>query len=784
MTKKRKPSQPLLSYLDLPEAEYEKFPKSFTEFANTLSGVAGPANVSAAVKNYVMELHEEIDLGDEDAAYDRSDEIEHVGKLAGCMLAKFEATDKFNPYEAITQLEQIAGDSYGGVDTPDFDWVAHALKSGLDVGRNDPFIGEPLDHRRLEQEAIDARAEKRKSDQDKAKRFGVYCSAADLHIANGLWDVMEAGDKSAVLAEETMRSVRSLQWRAPQIIEAYMQLGAEKFGDDFIPEFKARRRELAGTKNPDIDFNANTAKAFALMEARCEFFRDPDGGIYVDVEENGSTKTMRVSVIQQGKPVITADFRSWLDSELMAEGTLLKEAHMSEALRLAVSMAMRSPIIREVFRRAATSGDKHYVDLMNAETEIVMISDNGWKLTKHSPVAFIQNRNMRALPTPMEPGKGDVRKLRRLLNIESDMDFVTVIAWLVAAQRTDSAYVILILNGSAGGAKSTMHRIIRRLIDPNKSDLRTAPKADHDIVVQASNNYVVSYENMSSLSATMQDLLCTVATGGGFSTRELHTSGDEFVESFKRPILINGIASFVTRPDLMQRAVVINPPPITERKLDHEVEAEFQAIYAETLGALLDIHVAAQRIKVEVEAEFDRAQLPRMASFAVLGEAVSRVMGYEAGEWSDYYRDVVAGQSNEMLAHSPVALPLIEFVKKGRDQEWSGTVGDLYAKVCSQIGLEASRARTWPSTAKGFANSIRKITPELKPAGLVVEEGQRTARGRNLHLSYVDPDQVSITEARNDDGTTTVTEYRGREEVSKIIRPRFGTSVQPVQAAE
>ena len=54
---------------------------------------------------------------------------------------------------------------------------------------------------------------------------------------------------------------------------------------------------------------------------------------------------------------------------------------------------------------------------------------------------------------------------------------------------------------------------------------------------------VVSYENLSGLSAEEQDAMCTIATGGGFATRRFYTNGEEHVLQTKRPVMLNSITA-------------------------------------------------------------------------------------------------------------------------------------------------------------------------------------------------------------------------------------------------
>jgi hypothetical protein len=72
-----------------------------------------------------------------------------------------------------------------------------------------------------------------------------------------------------------------------------------------------------------------------------------------------------------------------------------------------------------------------------------------------------------------------VEQLRRFVNVrddDQDSQWRLFIGCLVAAFRPNGPYPILALNGEHGSAKSTPAKIHRRLIEPNKSVTRAAPR--------------------------------------------------------------------------------------------------------------------------------------------------------------------------------------------------------------------------------------------------------------------------------------------------------------------
>jgi hypothetical protein len=75
----------------------------------------------------------------------------------------------------------------------------------------------------------------------------------------------------------------------------------------------------------------------------------------------------------------------------------------------------------------------------------------------------------------------------------------------------------------------------------------------------------------------MSDHLCRLATGGGIRTHALFKDTDETLLGMARPIMLEGIANFVTRPDLMDRSIIFAAEPLSNRKTERVLHAEFEA---------------------------------------------------------------------------------------------------------------------------------------------------------------------------------------------------------------
>src|SRR5262249_2478059 len=158
-------------------------------------------------------------------------------------------------------------------------------------------------------------------------------------------------------------------------------------------------------------------------------------------------------------------------------------------------------------------------------------------------VRFQRSPSMKPLPIPEKGGSIDL--LRPLCNVSND-GFVLLVAYLLAALRPDSNYLVLVLTGEQGCGKSTLARVGTRLTDPRLPEQRTMPRSEEDLLVAAKGQHVLSFDNISGLPHWLSDAFCRLSTGGGAGKRKLYTDEEEVLFSGRRPVVLNGIEDVVT----------------------------------------------------------------------------------------------------------------------------------------------------------------------------------------------------------------------------------------------
>jgi hypothetical protein len=482
---------------------------------------------------------------------------------------------------------------------------------------------------------------------------------------------------------------------------------------------------------PDTGSKTKPTQAQVLLglaEGHEYFHAAGDGRAYAAVQVESRDGWHRETL-----PVRSTAFRQLLSREYYREtGKAASSSVMQDVLGVLEARARFEGESREVGIRVMQAGGRIYLDLSDTRWRAVEIGPDGWRVLDSPPTHFRRPRGMLPLPEPVRGG--DLVELRQLMNVGSDTDWRLLVGWMVQALAPAGPYPALCLHGEQGSAKSTASRMLRGLIDPNLAPLRSGPRDERDLVIAASNSWVLAFDNLSHLDPWLSDALCRLATGGGYATRELYSDSEETILDAQRPILLNGIEELSTRPDLLDRAIVLTLPALDEgaRLPEREVWARYEAVRPRVLGALLDALAGALRYRESVRL----AKLPRMADFALLGEAVGRQLGWPEGDFVAAYAANRDEQTGTVLDGS-IIYPALRAVVPCRGC-WEGTATDLLMELQQQAG-ERARGRTWPGSARALSGQLRRLAPTLRRAGLVVEfDRSGHARQRRVRITNLD----------------------------------------------
>ncbi len=448
---------------------------------------------------------------------------------------------------------------------------------------------------------------------------------------------------------------------------------------------------------------------------QAQLFHASDGNAFASVVVGDHVETMSLR---------SQKFRQWLGHRLYAEtGGVASAQAMQDALGVLEAHAIFDGQQRETFTRFADLDGAIWLDLADDKWRAVEITPNGWRIVENPPVRFRRARGM--LPIPMPVRGAQFSDLRHFVNIAEDDDWIAAASWIHAASRPQGPYPILVVHGEHGSAKSTISRVFRSLIDPNMALLRAAPRDIRDLILAATNGWILALDNISSLPVWLSDGLCRLATGGGFATRQLYTDVDETLFDVQRPVIVNGIEEIATRGDLLDRSIILYLPsiPDEQRKTEKNFWREFETVRPQLLGTLLDSIAFALRELPSVQLP----NLPRLADFAEWSVAAAPAMGWQGTDFLRVYRGNRDAAQELVLDASPIAMPLRTLVERGR---WVGTATELLATLTELTDEKTQKQTGFPKNARSLSNALRRLAPTLRAVGISIRFS-RDGRERN-----------------------------------------------------
>lgn len=377
------------------------------------------------------------------------------------------------------------------------------------------------------------------------------------------------------------------------------------------------------------------------------------------------------------------------------------------------------------------------------------ITADGWEIIKDSPILFRRYNHQK----PHEvgkialPGKGDFRKIRKFINIQEEGKYNLFSSSVVSYYIPGIPHPVIIPHGEQGSTKSTLFSIIKNLVDPSVIALSTFSKDDTELVQQLSHHYFTGYDNVTYLSNWQSDALCRATTGTAGAKRSLFTNDDDFIFHFRRCIGLNGINVVATKPDLLDRSVLIELQRIPEenRKTEEVFWREFEEAKGDILGGIFDIISDAMKIKDAITLK----RSPRMADFALWGSAISLAMGYKLGEFLGEYNNNIQLQNTEAISNAVVGELILLFMETR--QVWTGTASDLFLElkfIADNANIDI-RAGGFPKAAHALSRKLTELKTNLQKEGIIFVH-DRNEKKRFLSLTKSEPKKENSVVTEND----------------------------------
>lgn len=380
--------------------------------------------------------------------------------------------------------------------------------------------------------------------------------------------------------------------------------------------------------------------------------------------------------------------------------------------------------------RLAWQDEDVVVDIGDQKRSVVICSKNGWTVSFSSQAMFLRREGYRALPIP-EVG-GNLDGLRELLGIRDNHVWHCILAFILNVLRPDGPYFCLMIDGEQGSGKSFLSTVIKRITDPNQVEKMRFPRSDRDLMIQASKFFLIVFDNASGVKQALSDTLCSIATGGGFATRTLHTDDDLMIFNVCRPFIINGIGGFAYNPDLLERGIHLSLSAMDpgKRKTEKELNAALDAMLPHVLGVFMDGIVTALK-------NYPTTPTPkgiRMSDAAKWVAAAEPAFNLPKGTLVNALRQSQDDTMARVAIDTALGQGVIKLLKRDEGR-FVGGYAELLQKLID-VGANEARDPFFPTASSRLSSDISKLTPAFKKAGIIVEKLPRRKTGSRIKIYF------------------------------------------------
>jgi hypothetical protein len=376
-----------------------------------------------------------------------------------------------------------------------------------------------------------------------------------------------------------------------------------------------------------------------------------------------------------------------------------------------------------LYVRVGKIGDAFAYDLGNQR--IVIVEPGNWKIISNWNSQGIYNP-FKSFPHQVaqkEPISGDPWQLFNYINVPKKL-YLLIMVYTISCLIPEIPHPILHCYGLQGTGKTRLCGFLKDLIDPSSVENLITPNNQSDLIQVFSHHHFTVLDNLSDLSKGMADFLAKIVTGTGFSKRKLYTDDREVIYNLKRAVCINGIPMVITRPDLMERAILIPLEQIKakKRKTESELMKAFEQAKPTILGGMFDALSKAMANYSTLNLE----KLPRMADFAKWGNLIAEALGEKGSDFIKAYSSNQKIQNSEVVKNDTLAQAVISLM--GTNDKWEGTVKEAF-KALKGTAQPDREDNSFPVSSNKLRGHLERIKVTLEAEGIKVTIGGRKRDG-------------------------------------------------------
>lgn len=445
-------------------------------------------------------------------------------------------------------------------------------------------------------------------------------------------------------------------------------------------------------------------------------------------------------------------FSQWLSRLLWEKtGKAANPTSLQSALAVLKGKACFEGQEHHLDTRVVRRDEAIWYDLGTDQWQAVKITSMGWEVVNDPPILFCRYKHQQSQPIPQKTDASYIKKVEGFLNLAKPEYNILFLVYLASCFIPNIPHPIPIVFGPQGAAKSTLAKVLSKLIDPSSTGVSGMPSDQAELVRQLSHHWFIFFDNITAISTLASDLFCRAVTGEAFSKRELYSDDDDVIFAFQHCLGLNGINNCGQKPDLLERALLFRLESIPKRfrKSSFELWKRFEAERPNILGSIFTILAGAMKVKNSI----NLAELPRMADFTIWGCAITESIGLKHEAFLSAYNSNLNDQNDEAIQENPVALAIVRFME--HKVEWSGSASELLGELNTIADSEKLNApgNGWPRVAHVLSRRLNEVKTNLAQVGISIAVPPKGPNGKR---------SIIMRNGRHDSADTAITECIAR----------------------
>ena len=380
-----------------------------------------------------------------------------------------------------------------------------------------------------------------------------------------------------------------------------------------------------------------------------------------------------------------------------------------------------------LYRRVMRIDNGIAYDLVE-DNQVVVITKDGYQIQdkiSSNMLNLLPSNVTKSQVVPVKSDESLTDLIESLTNFESKDDLLLFTVWLVSLLIPDLGSPILILLGEQGSGKSFTSEIAKRIIDPTTIGKQHSLKCVQDFAILVSQSYMSIIDNLSRVTDEMSDAMCQTVSNGQFTTRKLYTTEDVSTIDMKAKLIINGITIMNTKPDLLERSIVIHLEKLNQANIIEE-EALIKKLEDTLPNILNHIFLAVSHVVDKI----DSVQIsikPRMADFARYATVIADYIGITQSDILGAYERNIK-DVNDLIIDDPVIQALFG-VLSSKQNKFVGTATELLSLMTE---LEY---KDLPKAANSLSAKLTRLTSDLSKESITIKRTKDQTGNRLLEIT-------------------------------------------------